>query len=236
MKKILVILASLATIAGTASAQNGFSSLLQGLAQSSLSQSTSANQTKQAQAQNQASATAANTASGILSSLLNSVASTVVKTDLKGSWIYNGVATAVGTDNALKDIAAQTAMTSVETKLNTNLEKIGIKVGAATFQFLEDGTFNLVTEKMVYPGTWAQDGDAVTMKFGKVLGLITLEGTVKTTTQGVDVVFQANRFLTFVKALMNKLGIKNTNSTIGTIASLMDQIQELKAGFKLIRA
>lgn len=236
MKKILATIASLALVAGTASAQGGFSGLLQGLAQTALSQSTSQNQTKQAQQQSQASATAANAAAGILGSLLNTVASNVVKTDLKGSWNYGGVATAVGTDNALKDIAAQAAMGSVETKLNTNLEKIGIKVGAASFQFLEDGTFNLITEKMVYPGTWKQEGDAVEMKFGKILGLINLQGTVKATTQGVDVVFQANKFLVFVKNLMNKLGLKNTNSTIATLANLMDQIQELKAGFKLVRA
>lgn len=233
MKKIIAIAASLALVAGTASAQSGFASLLKGLSEAAMSQS---QQTAEpTQQQSQTSATAANAAAGILGSLLNSVASTVVKADLKGSWIYNGVATEVGTENALKDIAAQAAMTSVEQKLNTNLEKMGIKAGAAKFQFLADGTFNLITEKMVYPGTWTQDGSAVVMKFGKVLGLITLEGTVKTTTTGVDVVFQANKFLIFVKNLMNRLGLKNTNSTIATLANLMDQIQELKAGFKLVR-
>ena len=36
-----------------------------------------------------------------------------------------------------------------------------------------------------------------------------------------------------VEVVADKLGLKNTNSTIATLANLMDQIQELKAGFKL---
>jgi len=227
MKKILAIAASLALIAGTASAQSGLSSLLKGLSNAASSQT---------QQQDQTTSTTSSTANSILGGILNAVTSTVVTTNLAGNWTYNGIATAVGTDNALKDIAAQTAMTSVEKKLDANLAKIGIIAGAAQFQFLSDGTFTLLTEKMSYPGTWTQDGNNVTMKFGKVLGLLTMEGTVKTTTEGVDVVFQANKFLTFVKAVLDKFKVKNTNSTIASLAALMDQIQELKAGFKLVKA
>ena len=61
---------------------------------------------------------------------------------LYGTWSYNqpGIKLSSST-NALSDLTATAATSTLQTKMATYYEKVGIKAGACSFTFNEDGTF-----------------------------------------------------------------------------------------------
>ncbi|MBO4476311.1 MAG: DUF4923 family protein [Bacteroidales bacterium] len=153
--------------------------------------------------------------------------------DIKGSWKYQGVAIGASSDNALASIAASAGSGTVENKLNELLAKAGIKAGAATFNFKDDGSFTLLTGKINIPGTWTKEGDKLTLNFAKVI-TFKLVGTIKTTTEGCQILFDTGKFLDFVKKVLDAVGkLAGSNATLSTVQQALANVNELKLGFKL---
>lgn len=170
------------------------------------------------------------------SSIINSVLGVVAgqqPIDLKGTWTYQGCAVAADGENALKNIAANTAMSSVESKIDENLAKVGIKPGVATISFSSDYNFTLTTGKINVNGTWEQDGNRVVLKFGKIYNYLTMEGSVKGTTSGCEVLFDATKFTTFAQKVIEVVSKIAGNSLLATVSTLISQVDGMKAGFKL---
>ena len=71
------------------------------------------------------------------------------------------------------------------------------------------------------------------MKLGKVYSYMTMEGTVTTSTNGAQVLFDANKFLAFAKKAIKVVGAGKDNSTLNTIANLSEQVTGLKLGFDM---
>ncbi|MBR4808927.1 MAG: DUF4923 family protein [Bacteroidales bacterium] len=152
--------------------------------------------------------------------------------DVKGNWKYKGVAIGASSNNVLANVAAAASTGKVEDQVNNLLAKAGIKAGAASFHFKEDGSFTLTAQKINIPGTWTKDGDKITLNFAKVL-TFKLVGTIKKTDYGCDLLFESGKFLDFVKKVLNAVGTKVNNSTINTVQQAVANIDDLKLGFKL---
>ncbi len=169
-----------------------------------------------------------------LKSVASSVVSSAVTTDLKGTtWTYQGVATALRSDNVLTSAAGTAALSTVETKINNAFSKVGIKAGSATLKFEEDGDFTMTFGKVPLTGTWTQDGTAVTIKFGKALTYLQLDGTVSTTTDGCKLLFDGEKFLTFAKKVISTTSSKSTSSTLKSLSSVLTSAKSIDAGFNL---
>ena len=173
---------------------------------------------------------------GGLGNILDSVTGGY-RVSLPGTWTYNGVSVSLDGEGALTSVTGAAAATKVENEIDGYLRKIGIRPGAATFTFNEDGTFTTSVSKVPINGTWAMgdDGKSITMAFGSLVTLATLTGTVTgSVAGGCDMLFDGDKFLGLIKTLIALTG--NSKSYAESINSLMEQYSEMKVGFKLVRA
>ena len=208
MKKIVVLLGSLMLFASAASAQN----LLGGILKS----------------------VAGEQAGEAIGNVLSSVVGSTV--DLVGNWTYGGVGAAVKSDNILSTVAGNAAISTIETKADNILAKAGISAGAATFAFNQDGTFSFKAGRLpAISGTYVQDGNKVTMKFGKALSLLQLDGTVSATTDGCKVLFNGEKFMNFAQKLIEYAKKISTSQGVATVGNLLSTAKSVDAGFKLVR-
>ena len=231
MKKILATISIMLLIASSAFAQEKSGGFLGGL----LGSIFGGNKTENTEATTSGT-DIAGTAESVLGALLGTVISQVVPVSLPGTWTYNGVASAIETENALTTIAASTYKEKLETKLDGYLQRIGIVPGVAAITFTEDNTFAIASAtKTIASGTYTYDTQtkAIVMKLGKVYSYMTMEGTVTATTGGVQVLFDANKFLAFAKKAIKVVGAGKDNSTLNTIAGLSEQVTGLKLGFDM---
>ena len=101
--------------------------------------------------------------------------------DIKGSWKYQGVAIGASSGDILSSLATSAGAGTIEKKCDDLLAKAGIKPGAATLNFKEDGSFTLNAGKINIPGTWTKEGSKLTINFAKLF-TFKLVGTIKTPT------------------------------------------------------
>lgn len=231
MKKILATISIMLLIASSTFAQEKSGGFLGGL----LGSIFGGNKTENTETTTSGT-DIAGTAESVLGALLGTVISQVVPVSLPGTWTYNGVASAIETENALTTIAASTYKEKLETKLDGYLQRIGIVPGVAAITFTEDNTFAIASAtKTIASGTYTYDTQtkAIVMKLGKVYSYMTMEGTVTATTGGVQVLFDANKFLAFAKKAIKVVGAGKDNSTLNTIAGLSEQVTGLKLGFDM---
>jgi len=167
-----------------------------------------------------------------VSSVLGSVLSKVTTVDLTGSWTYEGVSTAVDTDNTLTTLAATAYKSKLEKQANNYLKKIGIKSGSAVFTFNEDKTFTISNgSKTLASGTYTYSDSNIQMKFGQTFNYLTLDGTIAYSTSGCSLLFDADKFLTVASTIAKVAG--SVTSLSSTVSSLVDQVTGLQLGFSL---
>nr|MCR5519514.1 DUF4923 family protein [Bacteroidales bacterium] len=148
MKKLITTLAALMLIASGANAQSGLLGSLGKIFGGSSSEQKTESTTS----------TAASAAEGLLGTLLGNVISQAVTVSLPGTWTYNGIASAIQTDNTLTTLAASTYKEKLETKLDGYLKKIGIVPGVATITYNTDNTFTIAAgAKTIASGTYTYE-------------------------------------------------------------------------------
>ena len=81
--------------------------------------------------------------------------------------------------------------------------------------------------------TFNQETGDVVLKFGKLLNVLTMEGTVKVTTEGCEMLFEANNYLAFVKKVLSSAKVKNYSETLSTLAPVIENLTGADIGFKL---
>lgn len=170
-----------------------------------------------------------NNSSDIVSGLTSIFSSNkqATKNNIVGTWVYNEPAIVLKSDNVLTNAAAKVAASSAEKKLQQQLEKVGIKKGALTITFKEDGTFTETFGKKTYSGTWSIEN--------KQLKLMHTLRTTKLTTQieGSTLMFvtDASKLLSLLKTL----GSNSTSTTISTVTSLMKKVNGMQCGIALVK-
>ena len=229
MKKIIAIVSALILTATAASAQGGLLGALKDAATTALGNAAGDATTAVT------NATGSEALGGILGDLLGDLLNTYTTISLTGSWTYNGVATAISSDNTLVTLASSAYKTKLETKLNGYLAKVGIKQGSAIFTFTEDGNFSISNgAKVIANGTYTLDTktNAVVLKFGKLYNYLTMEGTVAVTAGGCQILCNADKFLEFTKKAISVAGKFVDTSTV---AALLADANGLQLGFKLTK-
>lgn len=154
--------------------------------------------------------------------------------DIKGSWTYQGVAIGAGSDNILGNLAASAGSGTVEKKADELLAKAGIKPGAATLNFKDDGSFTLLAGKVNLPGTWTKEGDKITINIAKIFNF-KLVGKIKTTSDGCELLFESGKFLDFCKKVLEAVNKVANNTTLSAVQSALANVNDLQLGFKLAK-
>ena len=219
MKKFIATLAAGLILAGSISAQ-GLGSLLGSLG-SSLSTS----------GDNSSLTSIANT----LGNVIYAFTGNTTAVSLPGNWSYQGAALALGSDNVVSNLAGTAVSSGLESKIDSYLTKIGIAPGAMTFTFNEDLTFVCTIKNIPISGTWKtlNDGDTVQLQFGKTMKFLNLTGSLKATATGCEILFESNKFLSFLKTALKY--VASMSSTASTFTSLTENYKDLKLGIKLTR-
>ena len=154
--------------------------------------------------------------------------------DIKGAWKYQGVAIGASSDNVLASLAASTSTSSIEKKCDELLAKAGIKPGAATLKFNDDGSFTLNAGKVNLPGTWTKEGSKLTINFAKLF-TFKLVGTIKTTSEGCQLLFDADKFLSFIQKVLDAVNKVANSATLTYVQQAIANVNGLKLGFKLAK-
>ena len=107
-----------------------------------------------------------NSTSDVVSGLTSIFSSSKQATEktIIGTWVYEEPAIVLQSDNVLTSAAAKLAAKKAETKLQEQLNKIGIKKGALTLTFNSDGTFSETFGSKSVSGTWSIKDSKLIMK------------------------------------------------------------------------
>ena len=153
--------------------------------------------------------------------------------DLPGNWTYTGSAVSFGGDNVLSNVAGAAASGTVESKIDSYLQKIGITAGAMQFTFNEDLTFTCTIKGIPVNGTWQtyDDANRIKLQFGKTLKFLNLDGTLTNTGSGCQMLFNGKKFLQFAKAIMNV--VAKQSSTASALSSLAGNYNDMQIGVTL---
>ena len=140
------------------------------------------------------------------------------------------MATAISSDNTLVTLASSAYKTKIENKLNSYLAKVGIRQGSAVFTFTEAGEFTITNgTKQIASGTYTVDKENnVEMKFGKVYSYLTLKGKLAATTSGCQILFNADKFLEFLKKAVAVAGKLISTDSLASLLSDASGLQLLK--------
>ena len=170
-----------------------------------------------------------NSTSDIVSGLTSIFSSSKQATEktIIGTWVYEEPAIVLQSDNVLTSAAAKLAAKKAETKLQEQLNKIGIKKGARTLTFNSDGTFSETFGSKSVSGTWSIKNSKLIMKH-----------TVRSTTLTTQVSGKELMFVTDASKLLKlfqTLGSNSTNSSISTVTSLMKKVKGMQCGITLVK-
>lgn len=170
-----------------------------------------------------------NSTSDVVSGLTSIFSSSKQATEktIIGTWVYEEPAIVLQSDNVLTSAAAKLAAKKAETKLQEQLNKIGIKKGALTLTFNSDGTFSETFGSKSVSGTWSIKNSKLIMKH-----------TVRSTTLTTQVSGKELMFVTDASKLLKlfqTLGSNSTNSSVSTVTSLMKNVKGMQCGITLVK-
>lgn len=145
---------------------------------------------------------------------------------LIGTWNYTEPAIVFTSDNILAKAASKIAANKVESKLQEQLSKYGIKPGSFSMTFNEDGTFTETLKGKTTKGTWQVKDSKLILS---IVGIQALSITTQIDGKDLQFVTDATKLLNLFKTI----GAKSSNSNIKTIASLMKSVKGMQAGITL---
>ena len=145
---------------------------------------------------------------------------------LVGTWAYTEPAIVFTSDNILAKAASKIAANKVESKLQEQLSKYGIKPGSFSMTFKEDGTFTETLKGKTTKGTWQVKDSKLILSIAGVKAL-----SITTQIDGKDLQFVTDA--TKLLNLFKTVGAKSSNQNIKTIASLMKSVKGMQAGITM---
>ena len=163
----------------------------------------------------------------ILSSFLGS--KTITEEDLYGTWKYTSTDCVFETENLLKKAGGAVAANKIESEINEQLSKVGIKPGVCTFTFNKDKTFKASVGGRNLSGTYALDSKDKTIKFSTLFGLGSMTANVAKSNGKISLLFDSDRLL----KLAALLGSASGNTTLSTLSKLAGSYDGMKLGLQM---
>lgn len=170
-----------------------------------------------------------NTLNNLLSSFLGGVA--INEQTLYGTWTYQGVDVAFESENFLAKAGGAVAAGTVETKIEEQLQKYGIKPGVARFTFNQDKTFTANLGGKNVSGTYTYDPATRQLTLSAAFGLFNQTATVGTSGRGISLLFPADKLLSLVSTASSLLG--QSSGTLSTLSSLVGNYKGMQIGLEL---
>jgi len=153
----------------------------------------------------------------------------VSEASLIGTWKYAGPGCAFTSDNLLAKAGGEVAARKIESQLLPYYQKLGVNNSNTGFVFNQDKTFSATLVGKTFSGSYTYDAKtgAITLK----TLLLSLNGYVKMTSNGISLLFESQKVL----SLMQTLGAMSGNTTFSTIAELSKNYDGVRVGFNMNR-
>ncbi len=145
------------------------------------------------------------------------------KENVIGTWSYTEPAIVFTSDNILAKAGSKIAANKLEKKIQEYLTRYGIKPGAFTMTFNEDGTFTETLNGKTVKGKWTVKDSKLMLTAAGVKSL-----AVTTQVSGKEMMFVTDA--TKLLNLFKTFGAKSSSSQIRTITSLMKSINGMQTG------
>ncbi len=245
MKKPLIILASMLCISiNGVQAQNPLD-FLKKLQQNKTEQQEGTGSTDQTDSKKNALSGLGDFLTGILGK------DNVNSQSLVGTWTYKQPAIVFGSDDFLSNVGAMAAGKTAEKKMQEYLNKIGFTAGKVKMQFKEDGTGTVTYAQKDIPFQWTVEGSEMTLKLGSgTLGKLassfgkstsssklgkytSFKLNCKMSLNSMQLSFKADKLMDFISKILSATGKATNNSTISTITSLANKVDDMYLGLTL---
>lgn len=148
------------------------------------------------------------------------------KDKIIGTWTYTEPAIVFTSDNLLAKAGAKIAANKLESKLQEQLSKYGIKPGTFAMTFNEDGTFTETMNGKITKGTWTVEDSKLQLT---IAGIKALSITTQIDGKNMQFVTDATKLLNFFKTL----GANSSSTQIKTVTSLMKSVDGMQAGITM---
>ena len=216
MKKFLILLGAIILGATSASAQLDWGSALGKLKDAANS---IANTVSETTSEDESS-------SSIVDNLSQLINNFLPKVEIPGTWSYLDVAVEFDSDNILSSAGGAVAAETVEDKLAPMLAKVGIKPGAFTFTFEEDGTLTTQIGKKPLNGKWVYDEKAEVV----TITILNKEYAIRMVVSGdnINILFEADKLLELLKSISSK----SSNATLMAVGALVQSYNGMNLGFE----
>lgn len=175
------------------------------------------------------SSSSSSSTGSVLSGLTSifSSSKTATAEQLAGTWVYEEPAVVFESSNVLKKAGGSVVSSQIEKKLQTVLNKYGIKKGNMTMTFTTDGKFTQTIGKRSISGTYTIDGTNVKLKYSgtvsQVLGTTQLDGN------SLLIVMNTSKLMKFAGVIGNASG----NTMLKTAGSLLSGMDGMQCGVRL---
>ncbi len=150
------------------------------------------------------------------------------QSSIVGTWEYSEPAIVFQSDNLLTKAGASIAAKKIESKMQTQLTKYGIKPGALKMTFNEDGTFSQTLGSKTSSGKWQIKDSKLCLTY---LGVKTISLTTQVSSSKLMFVTDASKLLSMAKTI----GSASGSSSLSTVVSLMKSVNGLQAGITLVK-
>ncbi len=183
---------------------------------------------------NNTGSTVATAGSSILNDLLGSLLSkTITEKSFVGTWTYQTPEVRFESENLLAQAGGSVIASSIETKLDTYLSKVGITKGVTTFTFNSDKSYTIQTKgKTISAGTYSYDSSSQTLVMQGTFGLLNQNCIVGMDGTNLCLMYDADKLLSVMTSAANVLG--KASNTLGSVASVFgNNYKGMKVGFSL---
>lgn len=165
---------------------------------------------------------------------------------LEGTWNYEGVACILESEDALANMGGSLATSTLESKLDEKLTKVGIAKGNCSFTFVNDGSCMINVAGRDLKGKYELDANEKVIVFTFVYDKLPVKTYVAYELQNLNIVFKADRLLSFIKNVASYLSkdstggqlqqLQSITQTIGTVGALLENYDGMMLGAKLTKS
>jgi len=168
------------------------------------------------------------TGGGLLGTVLGSLlGNTTSQQSLVGTWTYYGPKVVFESENILSQIGGQVVSNSLESKLGTQLQKMGFTQGKSTLVLNSDNSCTLALGTKSWPGTYVYDASTNKLTLTGVLGLAQMTCTVSVQGGQLYMLFEADKLLSVATSLSAK--------SASSLSSLLQSYSGLKLGWTMTK-
>ena len=167
---------------------------------------------------------------------------------LEGTWNYEGVACVLESEDALSNIGGTLVTGTLESKLDEKLALVGVSKGNCSFTFAKDSTCVINVSGYNLNGKYELNVEDKVIVFTFMYDKLPVKTYVSYEIQTVNIVFKADRLLSFIKNVASYVSSDNGISgeqlgqlqtamqAIGAMGTLLENYDGMMLGAKLSKA